>query len=79
MHRKLEEAVKAMVTSLPLVSELRHPAMRHRHWRQLMKVPPTLSYTLSSPFLSFAEEGDVPEASCGPWPHLVWACEGKFA
>ncbi len=40
MHRRLEEAVKAMVTSLPLVSELRHPAMRHRHWRQLLKVPP---------------------------------------
>jgi len=36
--RKLEEAVKAMLTSLPLVSELRHPAMRTRHWRQLMKV-----------------------------------------
>ena len=35
--RKLEEAVKAMITSLPLVSELRHPAMRLCHWRQLMK------------------------------------------
>ena len=36
-----------MVTSLPLVSELRHPAMRHRHWRQLMKVTAALaSYIL---------------------------------
>ena len=39
-RRKLEEAVKAMMTSLPLVLELRHPAMRTRHWRQLMQVAP---------------------------------------
>lgn len=51
MRRKLEEAVKAMVTSLLLVSELRHPAMRHRHWRQLMKVAPTPSCTLSGAIL----------------------------
>ena len=36
--RKLEEALKAMQTSLPLVLELHHPAMRPRHWKQLMKV-----------------------------------------
>ncbi len=36
--RLLEEAVKAMLTSLPLVSDLHHPAMRDRHWNQLMKV-----------------------------------------
>ena len=33
----LEEALKAMLTSLPLVSELHHPAMRSRHWTQLMR------------------------------------------
>ena len=27
-----------MQTSLPLVLELHHPAMRPRHWKQLMKV-----------------------------------------
>ena len=29
-----------MLTSLPLVSDLHHPAMRERHWQQLMKVGP---------------------------------------
>ena len=38
MHRLLEERLKAMLTSLPLVSDLHHPAMRERHWSQLMKV-----------------------------------------
>ncbi|KAA6419077.1 MAG: flagellar outer dynein arm heavy chain beta [Trebouxia sp. A1-2] len=33
----LEERLKAMLTSLPLVSDLHHPAMRERHWKQLMK------------------------------------------
>jgi dynein heavy chain len=33
----LEDAVKNMQTSLPLVEELHHPAMRDRHWKQLMK------------------------------------------
>ena len=39
MHvcRLLEGAIKAMLTSLPLVAELHHPAMRPRHWQQLMK------------------------------------------
>ncbi|KAK9866454.1 hypothetical protein WJX84_011662 [Apatococcus fuscideae] len=37
VFRLLEEAVKAMLTSLPLVSDLHHPAMRDRHWNQLMK------------------------------------------
>ena len=27
-----------MLTSLPLVQELHHPAMRERHWQQLMNV-----------------------------------------
>ena len=34
----LEESLKAMLTSLPLVQELHHPAMRERHWQQLMSV-----------------------------------------
>jgi dynein heavy chain len=33
----LEDAVKNMQTSLPLVEELHHPAMRDRHWKQLMR------------------------------------------
>jgi len=28
----LEDQVKALLTSLPLVSELHHPSMRDRHW-----------------------------------------------
>lgn len=36
-RRLLEEALRAMLTSLPLVSELHHPAMRSRHWTQLMR------------------------------------------
>ena len=33
----LEDSVKNMQTSLPLVEELHHPAMRDRHWKQLMR------------------------------------------
>jgi dynein heavy chain len=33
----LEDGVKNMQTSLPLVEELHHPAMRERHWKQLMR------------------------------------------
>ena len=29
--------MKALMTSLPLVSDLHHPSMRERHWKQLMK------------------------------------------
>ncbi len=36
----LEESLKAMLTSLPLVQELHHSAMRERHWQQLMSVSP---------------------------------------
>ena len=46
MLRLLEERLKAMLTSLPLVSDLHHPAMRERHWSQLMKVNASLSYSL---------------------------------
>ena len=37
LYKILEEQVKALLTSLPLVSELHHPSMRERHWKQLMK------------------------------------------
>ena len=33
----MEEKLKAMSTALPLVGDLAHPAMRPRHWEQLMK------------------------------------------
>jgi dynein heavy chain len=36
-YRQLEEQIKALLTSLPLVADLHHPSMRDRHWRQLMK------------------------------------------
>ena len=32
----LEDQVKALLTSLPLVSDLHHPSMRERHWKMLM-------------------------------------------
>jgi dynein heavy chain len=38
VYRLLEEACKAMLTSLPLVQDLHHPAMRDRHWKLLMQV-----------------------------------------
>jgi len=37
IFKMLDEAIKAMLTSLPLVADLHHPAMRERHWKQLMK------------------------------------------
>ena len=36
-YNKLEEMMKDMLTSLPLVQDLAHPAMRERHWKQLMR------------------------------------------
>lgn len=42
LRRMLETSLKAMLTALPLVAELHHPAMRPRHWQQLMKVAPAL-------------------------------------
>ena len=36
-YKGLEDAVKNMQTSLPLVEELHSPAMRDRHWKQLMR------------------------------------------
>ena len=37
VYRLLEESCKAMLTSLPLVLDLHHPAMRDRHWKLLMQ------------------------------------------
>lgn len=35
-YKALEERIKAMQGSLPLISELSNPAMRDRHWTALM-------------------------------------------
>ena len=37
VFKMLEDTIKAMLTSLPLVNDLHHPAMRDRHWKQLME------------------------------------------
>ena len=37
VYKGCEERVKDMMTSLPLVSDLAHPSMRERHWKQLMR------------------------------------------
>ena len=58
--RKLEEAVKAMLTSLPLVSELSHPAMRPRHWKQLMKAQTPFSFDALLPKFAYCASGDTP-------------------
>ena len=58
--RKLEEAVKAMLTSLPLVSELRHPAMRPRHWKQLMKAQIPSSFDSLLLNIAYCASGDTP-------------------
>ena len=47
-RRLLEDAAKAMATALPLIQELRHPAMRHHHWQQLMKVSDLLEMIFST-------------------------------
>lgn len=36
MFRGVDSAVKNFLTSVPLVADLRSPAMRDRHWEQLM-------------------------------------------
>ena len=37
VYRLMEEKLKAMGTALPLIGDLAHPAMRDRHWEQLMR------------------------------------------
>eukprot|EP00741_Cyanophora_paradoxa_P005992 tig00000955_g5810.t1 len=36
-YKGLEDCVKNLLTSLPLVQDLHSPAMRDRHWKQLMR------------------------------------------
>ena len=48
-YRGLEDAVKNMLTSLPLIQELHHPAMRDRHWKQLMRAT-GVSFVMGSNF-----------------------------
>jgi dynein heavy chain, axonemal len=36
VFRGVDGAVKNFLTSVPLVADLRSPAMRERHWEQLM-------------------------------------------
>ena len=45
----LEDAVKNMMTALPLVEELKHPSMRDRHWKQLMRATGK-SFTMNENF-----------------------------
>ena len=48
-YKGLEEAVKNLQTSLPLIQELHHPAMRDRHWKQLMRAT-GVSFVMGSNF-----------------------------
>ena len=49
-----------MLTSLPLVSELRHPAMRPRHWMQLMKAQIPSSFDALLLNSAYCASGDHP-------------------
>jgi dynein heavy chain len=48
-YPELEEQIKALLTSLPLVSDLHHPSMRERHWKQLMRAT-SKTFTLDEKF-----------------------------
>ncbi len=48
-YKGLEDTVKNMQTSLPLIQELHHPAMRDRHWKQLMRAT-GVSFVMGSNF-----------------------------
>ena len=48
-YLQLEEQVKALLTSLPLVADLHHPSMRERHWKQLMRAT-SKTFTLDDKF-----------------------------
>lgn len=41
---QLDSTVKNMLTSLRAVTELQNPAIRDRHWNQLMQTTKVLSY-----------------------------------
>jgi dynein heavy chain len=49
VYKGLEDMVKNMQITLPLVEELHHPAMRYRHWKQLMKAM-AVSFTMDANF-----------------------------
>jgi dynein heavy chain len=49
VYKGLEDMVKNMQITLPLVEELHHPAMRDRHWKQLMKAM-AVSFTMDANF-----------------------------
>ncbi len=51
----LESTVKNMLTSLRAVGELQNPAIRERHWIQLM-ASTKVSGTFSSPFYQFVNK-----------------------
>jgi len=36
-HKGVEDTVKNMQTTLPLITDLKNPAMRERHWKQLAR------------------------------------------
>mmetsp|Transcript_13737 Transcript_13737/g.31794 ORF Transcript_13737/g.31794 Transcript_13737/m.31794 type:complete len:4493 (-) Transcript_13737:49-13527(-) len=48
-YKGLEDTVKNMQVTLPLVSDLHHPAMRERHWKQLMRAM-GVSFTMDDGF-----------------------------
>ena len=48
VFKGLEDKIKAMLTSLPLVNDLHHPAMRERHWKQLMEATDKVTHQLTN-------------------------------
>jgi len=49
VYNGLEATVRAFGASMPLVSDLRHPAMRPHHWKQLTEVC-KVSFTITADF-----------------------------
>ena len=49
VYKGVEDSVKNMMTALPLVDELKHPSMRERHWKQLMRATGK-SFTMNDNF-----------------------------
>lgn len=55
----VENVVKNMLTSLRAVSELQNPAIRERHWQQLMAATKVESVTISLYLKTFAQRENV--------------------
>ena len=79
----LDSLVKNMVTSLRAVGELQNPAIRDRHWEQLMQatqVSNILNIELYTIYLTLPVSGwMLPLRSCEAWcgvgcPTYVWLC-----